>query len=274
MSVGRRFESVDRRYIFLVILAAVILSLKYPIGLKIEVSVPVRRLYDAIEVLEEGAKVVISSDYGPSTMPEVYPMNQALVRHCFQKNLRVIGMALWPQGVLLAQQAMENAAEEFGKEYGRDFVNLGYKAGGVVVISSAADDIVSTFPQDYAGTSIDEIGLMDGVENFDNLEFIVSLSAGDPGVREWVMIAQGRYGKRVGAGVTAVSAPAFYPYLHSGQLVGLLGGMRGAAEYETLMDEKGTASAGMDAQSIVHGLIVFFILFGNLFYLIGKRRKE
>ncbi len=40
MSVGRRFESVDRRYIFLVILAAVILSLKYPIGLKIEVSVP------------------------------------------------------------------------------------------------------------------------------------------------------------------------------------------------------------------------------------------
>ena len=58
MNVGKRFESVDRRYIFLVILVAVILSLKYPIGLEIEVGVPVQRLYEAIDELEEGAKVV------------------------------------------------------------------------------------------------------------------------------------------------------------------------------------------------------------------------
>ena len=115
---------------------------------------------------------------------------------------------------------------------------------------------------------------MDGVRNFDNIDLIISLSAGDPGVREWIMIAQGRYGKKVAGGVTAVSAPAFYPYLNAGQLQGLIGGMKGAAEYETMLQTSGTASRGMDAQSIAHGLIIFFILFANFFYLIGKRRKK
>ena len=50
--------------------------------------------------------------------------------------------------------------------------------------------------------------------------------------------------------------------------------MKGAAEYETLLDAVGTASQGMDAQSIAHGLIILFILVANFFYLLGKRRKK
>jgi hypothetical protein len=30
----------------------------------------------------------------------------------------------------------------------------------------------------------------------------------------------------------------------------------------------------MDAQSITHGLIICFIIFANVFYIIGKRRKK
>ena len=47
-----------------------------------------------------------------------------------------------------------------------------------------------------------------------------------------------------------------------------------AAEYETLLEQIGTASAGMDAQSIAHGMIIFFIIFANFFYFLGKRRKR
>jgi len=52
----------------------------------------------------------------------------------------------------------------------------------------------------------------------------------------------------------------------------MMGGMKGAAEYEILMEGTGTASRGMDAQSVAHGLIIFFILFANFFYLVGRRK--
>lgn len=274
MNIIERFEKIDRRIIFLLVLFAVIIPLLFPIGFEIKVSEPVQKFYDAIEALRPGSMVLVSSEYDPSTMPEVYPMNQALARHCFAKDLKIIGMGLWPQGIPLNQASMEQAAEEYGKEYGVDYVNLGYKAGGIIVISSAAENIPKTFPLDYAGRPIGKFEIMKGVRNFDNIDFIISLSAGDPGVREWIMIAQGRYGKKVACGVTAVSAPAFYPYLNAGQLQGLIGGMKGAAEYETILETSGTASRGMDAQSIAHGLIIFFILFANFFYLLGKRRKK
>jgi hypothetical protein len=274
MNIIERLETIDRRIIFLLIILAVVIPLLSPIGLKIEVSDPVQRFYRAVEELEPGSVVLLSAEYDASTMPEVYPMNEALVRHCFSKDLKIVSIGLWPQGVSLNQEAMEQGAREYEKEYGVDYVNLGYKAGGIVVISALGEDIPTTFPQDYALRPIEQFAIMKGVENLDNIDLIVSLSAGDPGVREWVMIAHGRYGKNVCGGVTAVSAPAFYPFLNAGQLKGLMGGMKGAAEYETLLKQTGTASAGMDAQSIAHGLIIFFILFANFFYFMGKRRKR
>ncbi len=274
MNTVGRLAAMDRRIIFVLILLAVVLPLLFPLGFKIKVSEPVKGFYDAVEELAPGSIVLISCEYDPSTMPEVYPMNQALALHCFAKDLRIIGMGLWPQGIPLNQACMEQAAEQYGKEYGVDYINLGYKVGGIVVISAAAENIPTTFPQDYAGRPIEEFVIMEGIKNFDNIDLVVSLSAGEPGTRQWVMIAQGRYGKKVASGVTAVSAPAFYPYLNSGQLEGLIGGMKGAAEYETLIERSGLGTQGMDAQSIAHGVIVFFIILANIFFIVGKRRKE
>lgn len=268
-----KLNNINRRVIFGAISLAVIIPLIWPIGLPVRTSEPVKKLYDAIDKLPSGSRVLLSFDYDPSTMPEIYPMNLSIVRHCFAKDIKVVGMALWPMGVSLGELAFDVASEEYNKEYGKDFVNLGFKAGGIVVISSAATSITETFPLDYAGTSIDKLPVMDGVKDFNNFELIISFSAGDPGISAWIMIAQGRYHRPVGGGCTAVSAPGFYPYLQAGQLVGLAGGMKGAAEYEALIGKKGAAIAGMDAQSIAHALIVFFIVFGNVIYFIIRRKK-
>ena len=83
---------------------------------------------------------------------------------------------------------------------------------------------------------------------------------------------QARYHLPMVAGVTAVSAPEYYPYLQSGQLQGLLGGMAGAAEYEKLREEKGTATQGMDAQSLAHVFVAICIVMGNVIQW-TKRRK-
>ncbi len=273
MGMGKKLSQIDRRIIFLVIGLAVALPLLFPIGLQIRVSEPAQRMYKAIDQLPPGSKVLISFDYDPTTMPELYPMNIALVRHCFAKDLKVIGMALWPTGVPLGEEAFEIAAKDYGKSYGQDYVNLGYKAGDIVLISNLGKSIPQQFPIDFRGTPLEELPIMKGVRSLKNIDLVIDLSAGFPGIVEWTMIAGGRHHVKVGGGCTAVSAPSYYPYLQSKQIVGLLGGMKGAAEYETLMNARGAAAGGMDAQSIAHLVIILFIFIGNLFMFLGNKGK-
>jgi len=56
-------------------------------------------------------------------------------------------------------------------------------------------------------------------------------------------------------------------------LAGVLG-MKGAAEYEVLIGHPGTATAGMDAQSFSHALIIVFIIVGNLGYIFTRKEEE
>jgi len=58
------------------------------------------------------------------------------------------------------------------------------------------------------------------------------------------------------------------------QAAGCGGGLRGAAEYEILIGEKGQAVAGMDAQSATHVAIVALVIMCNLFYFSLRRQKN
>ena len=68
-------------------------------------------------------------------------------------------------------------------------------------------------------------------------------------------------------------APDFFPFLQSGQLSGLLGGLAGAAQYEKLINKPSTATKGIKPQSVAHLVLIFFILFGNICFL-GNRYLE
>lgn len=268
-------KNVDRRIIFLLIFVAVATPLLFPIGLSVEVSNETRTAYQAIEALPEGSLVLVSFEYGPSTAPENHPMAIAVLRQCFRKNLRVICMALWPEGGFMCRAALEQVAVgEFHKEYGVDYVNLGFKAGNEVVIRSIGESFTVTYPVDSAGREISQFPIMHGVENLANVDFIFSVSSGFPGTVEWVQYAADPYGKKVSSGTTAVQVNECIPYVRSGQLIGIVGGMSGAAEYEMLLERPDLATRAMDAQSIAHLVIVAFILLGNATYTIDRRRAR
>jgi hypothetical protein len=62
-----------------------------------------------------------------------------------------------------------------------------------------------------------------------------------------------------------------YPYLRTHQLVGLLNGIAGAAEYEKLLNAPGQGMLAMPAVTAVHLLIVLLVLVGNLAYFANRR---
>jgi hypothetical protein len=270
-----KLDTLDRRIIFIFIGLAIVVPLFLPVNLDFSVTPPVQSFYDAIENLPPGSKVLVSCDYDPGSMPELYPMNVAVFYHLLSRNLKIITMQLWPAGTPLAQSAMSEVLKDFpNKKYGEDWVNLGFKEGREVVMVSMGTSIPETFPTDYQGKKLADLPIMHGVTNFDDFALLVNISGGLPGTKEWVLQVQSRYHVKLGSGCTAVSAPEFYPYVQSGQLVGLLGGMKGAAEYEKLVKRPGTAARGMDAQSVSHIVVFLFILIGNIAFFSLKKEKK
>jgi len=64
------------------------------------------------------------------------------------------------------------------------------------------------------------------------------------------------------------------PFYTSGQIFGLANGLRGAAEYEILSGNLGTAVASNDAISTSHVLILAFIVAGNVLYFYRKYKGK
>ena len=280
MKILESLTKIPRRIIFLTIALAVAIPLIIPIGIPVNVMPQSKKLFDAIEELDSESKpVLISCDFDPQSLPELYPMFLAISRQCFSKNVKVILMALWPQGTGMVEMGLEELSEEFTKEYGIDYTFLGYKFGVAAVLLGMGEDMKGVFPVDYYGTPLDSLPMMRTVTNYRDISLIVTLSTGDPGWRQWLLFAQSRYSARLGVGVTAVSAADVYPYVETGQVTGLLAGMKGASEYENLVQRKGyaqgifRASQGMDAQSLGHLLIMIFIILGNVGYFYLRRKK-
>ena len=238
-------------------------------------------MFAAIDSLGPQSKpVLISIDFDPQSMPELYPMLLAILRHCFARDIKVILMALWPQAPGLVEMALEQIPKEFNKEYSKDYAFLGYKFGVTAILLGMGENIKSVFPVDYYGTPLDSLKITADIKNYEDISHIVTLSTGDPGWRAWLLFAQSRYNASIGIGVTAVSAADVYPYVETGQVIGLLAGMKGAAEYEILVqrngysEEKRTAVQGMDAQSLGHLFIMIFIIIGNIGYFFSRRRSN
>lgn len=269
-----RFMHMDRRILFVLIILAVAAPLILPLDMPIHVSEPVKRVYRAIEKLPPGGRpILISVDYDPSTVPELQPMTIAVLHHCLKKRVPVILMTLHPAGFGLAEDALKTAVSwNPGVKYGKDYAIMGFAPGGGVVIMGIGQDFHKTFPRDARGNLTTELPIVRDVKDFKDLEMVISFTASAL-YEGWILYAYTRYGCRVAAGVTAVMASDAYPYLQANQLVGLLGGLSGAAEYETLINKRGTAIVSMDAQSIVHLLIIVLIAMGNVAYFATRGKR-
>jgi hypothetical protein len=273
LNIFEKFLYIDRRYIFVLVAVGVIVPLVFPLGLAVTTSPPVENVYNAVEELAPGTPVLVSVDYDPSTQPELSPMTVAVLRHCFARDLPVIVTTLHAGGPGLALEISDRISKEAGAVYGEDYVFLGYKVGVSAPVLSIGQDFRVSFPADYFNTPLDEIPLMKDVKNYNDIGLVVTLS-GSTYPEVWVAYAHERYGQKVAAGVTAVMAADYYPFLQTGQLVGLLGGLKGAAEYEKLINRPDDGLKGMDAQTIVHLLIVVFIILGNIAFIFAQRAKR
>lgn len=162
---------------------------------------------------------------------------------------------------------------------GRDFAKLGYLPYFHLVIIGMTSSIASQYPQDMSGNPLTEMPMLIEHKSLREVDLAATF-AGSAACMWWLIYGREKMGLPVAFGVTAVSATDYLIYVQSGQLVGQMGGLRGAAEYEVLLYDKGyhhtpdKAFVGMDVQNAAHLLILFFIILGNIAYFAGGFHKK
>ena len=285
--LAQKLLSMDRRWLFLVVFLGVAIPILFPIGLPVTTTASTRAAFDFVETLKPGDVVVLSFDYGPSSAPENDPMAEGFMRQCFVRKIRLIVIALYPLGGLtLANNSVARVVPQFPNlRYGEDYVNLGYKDGAAAVLRALDKGFVGPFPVDVRGTPIGKIPIMRDVRSIRDVKLVYSVATGIIG-EWWITQMHPQSGTPVIVGPTAVGAPKYYAYLNAGQMVGMVGGMKGAAEYEKLIAAKHpelaqfyrstrgfTATKGMDGQTVIHVMIILFIIIGNVAYMRTSRKK-
>jgi hypothetical protein len=263
-----RIKDIDRRVIFLLLILGILLPVIFPLTLPgLKVTQSIKEVFDFIEALDQRSPILISFDFDPGSKPELEPMAISLLKHAFQRDLRVIAVTLWVTGIDLTAKILGSVADELGKEYGKDYVFLGWRPGEYApIVSMGGKGFKETFEKDFYRYDLEKLEVMQGVGFLKDIRYAISISAGYPGIEEWIRFGSDVYGFPLGGGCTAVQEPRMRAYLQSGQLTGLIGAMKGAAVYEKLMQEYGIAARGMDAISLGHFLIILFILVGNILY--------
>ncbi len=274
---------IDRRIIFLLIALAVIIPMMMNLVFIIRPSPVVQSIFDKIESLPPNSNVLVSFDYGPSTVPENQPMADAVTRLLMINGHRVYMMALWPTGDAQAKITIETVinAEFPEKKYGEDYIMLGYKAGNQGLINAIFSDLKGMYTTDANGVQIDQFPMMANVNKLPDFDLILAICSGKPGLKEWVQFAGDRGNIPVAGGVTAVEAPLLYPYYPS-QLLGLMGGLQGAAELEAAIvlkypqykETSTDAVKNMGPQTVAHLVVIFFVIIGNIAFFITQRREK
>ncbi len=273
-----KLQNIDRRilYVLIAVVIAVPLLMHPPRDGNV-IFREVRNAHATIESVPEDKIVLMSTIWGAGTVAENAPQTEVLMRHMFEKGVKFVVLSWDPTGNELTYQIGDRLQKELGKEYGVDWAHLGFRVPQLLqVIKGLSEDFHKQLGQDRFDTPLSEIPITRNVKNYKQIGAVTEIT---PTSSLEIWIAYFTMPKRVPLVYcpTAVMAAEAYPYLDSGQVSGMLNGVIGAAQYETLIaqeNQRTYAAAATWALSAAHVFIILLIIVGNLGYIAAKRRAE
>jgi len=163
MNFFEKFDRIDRRIIYILVLLALSLQLIGGLSLPPARMAPAGEAFDIIKKLEpsKGKLVFISLDFGPNSLAENLPQSEIVIEHLLMKKIPFV---LFSQYVLaegflesvprrVSERLLASGMLKTAPVYGKAWSNIGYRPGGSIFIQSLAgsDDIISLLIRDARG---------------------------------------------------------------------------------------------------------------------------
>lgn len=287
MDIFGKLQSIDRRILYVLIAAVITVPLvKRPARHPDIVFPEVQNAFQVLDNVSQDQIVIMSTIWGPGTEAENGPQTEVLMRHLFQQGVP-FAVISWDQaGTELTYRIGQRVAQEVSnetvygpKKYGTDWVHLGFRIPDTGVMRATmrgmSTDFRQTITKDFRNTPIDKIPMFDGVKSAKQIGAAVEITPSST-IEIWISYFSRPTGIPLIYCPTAVMAAEAYPYLDAGQIKGMLNGVIGAAQYETLIgrgDVATDASATAWALSGAHIYILLLIVIGNLGFIMQKRQS-
>jgi hypothetical protein len=270
-TIWDRLEDIPREVLYGILIITFIMPMLFPIGFPVPISPEVQRWYDTIDKLQSGSVIMIDFGYSGGGEPELGPMAVAVYHHIFKKGgIRVIAMSTSNEGTLLFDKVMaELNPSQYGKQYGVDYIHIGYLAGTETAMAAVGKSIRQATATDYKGTPLDQYPVMQGVDEAKDFDLLICYTTGGDQSEGWVRQWYTSYQTPYLCAVLAMMVPTMLPYQKAGQIVSLVSGAQ-AGQMELLVKVPARGIKSADIITMTHLLCIVFVVIGNVAYF-GKK---
>jgi len=274
-TIWHKLQNIPREILYILLIISMIIPLLYPLGLPLPISAQTKSLYDSLNTLKEEDVILQFVDWGAGSISIHQPGCVAVTYQAISYGAKFVYLSTNTEGPLMYERMvtedLQSIFDKYGYEYGEDYVFLGYVAGAETALAAIASNIRTAYSDDYYGTPIDDIPLMQNVRNYADYDMIVTYTMGSP--ESFVRQFNTQYGVVTHVHCGEMMTPNLLPFWASGQITGLLNGAFGAAELEVLIKRPGNAVKLTDVYSFSNILVFVFLAMGNIGFILTRKER-
>ncbi|MDR3708239.1 MAG: hypothetical protein P4L33_08055 [Capsulimonadaceae bacterium] len=273
-NVWQKLQSIDPRALYVVVLVMISASIVLP-GLTLPI-IPGQQSKDAFNAVVKAANtpgskfMLVSGWWSASTRGENDPQTRAILTHLMRLHVPFGVLSFDPQNPQLMDNIETSLAQKYGYVYGRDYINFGYQVAPAQTLKGIVTNMKGTLKTDWHSKPLETFPVMANVNSIKDVAAVIDITPVSS-LDAWLGLVVQKYHTPFIYVPTAVMAPEGYPYRDSGQVAGIVIGVKGAGDYETLLGVKMQGTQVSTALSMVYALIILLVIVGNIGYH-GARR--
>lgn len=248
LTTGQKLQSLPKPVLYLVLIVAIVVTLYKPFNVP---NVPQDHsidLYANLMSISPGQTILVGSDWTKSTQAESKGSAMALLKILMRKGIKFAYYSTGdPQAPAVLKDTIKEVSDELVKaneipkpyEIWEDFVTFGYYPNSDSQNQSIGQNVRKAFDGRRVSVKGEERDVWQSpvLKGKSSLKDFACLLLISPSSTDKITVRNLSGKIQLNFAVTGVMLPENQNYHASGQLAGLIGGLKGVYDLETLMEE-------------------------------------